>query len=316
MAIVSYIRECEAFIRRASDENITSQERLLYYALLHVFNARAQGNLWPDGFIEVANRTLLSFVPYGESALNEARNRLVQRGYVEYRKGIRHSRTPAYRMRYLCRACDAEDEAPQEFPEYEPDPDFTPEIRGKDRSKERGNHRSNRRGNQRGNKDGNRRNIIPDIDKDTDNTLTFPSSDTHNRSSPSAGARARWFDPGDPDAECDEGWRTGERSRGAIAQRVIEHVIKARQISGAVDGMHEMLCDLMQGGMHPSILVEMAANAGSIRAWSRALLRRGQVMGVELGERAEAYDLMARYGLSLREAQQALRNKAELVGMA
>ena len=116
MAIVSYIRECEAFIRRASDENITGQERLLYYALLTVFNARAQGNRWPDGFIEVANRTLLSFVPYGENALIEARNRLAQRGLVDYRKGLRNSRAPAYRMRYLALRPDAYDEAPQPHP--------------------------------------------------------------------------------------------------------------------------------------------------------------------------------------------------------
>ena len=51
MPIVNYVREHRRFIDYASDEQLTSGERLLWYALMEIMNQRAQGRDWPEGFI-------------------------------------------------------------------------------------------------------------------------------------------------------------------------------------------------------------------------------------------------------------------------
>ena len=53
MPIVNYVREHIRFMEYASDEGLSSSERLLWYALMHVMNQRAQGKVWPDEFIRI-----------------------------------------------------------------------------------------------------------------------------------------------------------------------------------------------------------------------------------------------------------------------
>lgn len=101
MPIVSYIREHTRFIEYASDEHLSSSERLLWYALMHIFNQRAQGSDWPDEFIRINNDRLLTLCPMGYDALAKARNSLKQRGLIEVLKGERNKVSPAYRMIYF-----------------------------------------------------------------------------------------------------------------------------------------------------------------------------------------------------------------------
>ncbi|NLD52085.1 MAG: hypothetical protein GX650_04235 [Clostridiales bacterium] len=265
-------------------------------------------------------------MPYGENALIDARNRLVQRGIIDYRKGMRNSRAPAYRMHYMGQQRPDWDEAPQQHPpdEIQEHPDWVADdvtpVSGGNMG---GNNKGKAGGNMRGNQGDNLGDLYPDYDRDgdldPDGTPVLRILNTHRQVSTAAnsaaGARARWFDPGDPDAECDEGWRAGEKSRAAIAQRIIDHVLTTKRLDGEADDLHGLLCDLMRAGMHPSLLVEGASNAQHIRAWQKALLRRSSLMGLDLGERAEAYDLMAKYGLQLNEARQMLRDKADMAEM-
>jgi hypothetical protein len=102
MAIVNYIREHTRFIEYASDEKLSSGERLLWYALMHIFNQRAQGSVWPDDFIRISNERLLSLCPMKFDTMAEARNRLKQRGLIDYMNGEKNKRSPAYRMVYFC----------------------------------------------------------------------------------------------------------------------------------------------------------------------------------------------------------------------
>ena len=102
MAIVNYIREHTRFIEYASDEKLSSGERLLWYALMHIFNQRAQGSVWPDEFIRISNERLLSLCPMKFDTMAEARNRLKQRGLIDYMNGEKNKRSPAYRMVYFC----------------------------------------------------------------------------------------------------------------------------------------------------------------------------------------------------------------------
>ena len=101
MPIVNYVREHTRFIEYASDEHLTAGERLLWYALMHVMNQRAQGNVWPEEFIRISNDRLLTLTPMRYDTLSAARNGLKQRGLIEYVKGEKNKVSPAYRMKYF-----------------------------------------------------------------------------------------------------------------------------------------------------------------------------------------------------------------------
>ena len=101
MPIVNYVREHIRFMEYATDEHLTSSERLLWYALMHVMNQRAQGKVWPEEFIRISNDRLLSYCPMKYDTLAAARNSLKQRGLIEYTRGDKNKVSPAYRMIYF-----------------------------------------------------------------------------------------------------------------------------------------------------------------------------------------------------------------------
>lgn len=101
MPIVNYVREHTRFIEYASDDKITASERLLWYALMHVMNQNAKGNVWPDGFIYISNDRLLLYCPLGFDAMAKARNGLKQRGLIDFTPGKKNKLSPAYRMNYF-----------------------------------------------------------------------------------------------------------------------------------------------------------------------------------------------------------------------
>ena len=101
MPIVNYVREHTRFMEYACDEKLSSSERLLWYALMHIMNQRAQGNVWPDDFIRISNERLLSLCPMKFDTMANARNGLKQRGLIEVEKGEKNKKSPAYRMIYF-----------------------------------------------------------------------------------------------------------------------------------------------------------------------------------------------------------------------
>lgn len=101
MPIVNYVREHVRFIEYASEENLSSSEMLLWYALMHQMNQRAQGNIWPEEFVRIDNDRLLSYLPFGYDALAEARNKLKQRGVIDYVPGERNKKNPTYKVNYF-----------------------------------------------------------------------------------------------------------------------------------------------------------------------------------------------------------------------
>lgn len=101
MPIINYVREHMRFMEYATDEHLTSSERLLWYALMHIFNARAQGNVWPEEFIRVSNDRLLSYCPMKFDSMAAARNSLKQRGLIDFVKGDKNKTSPSYRINYF-----------------------------------------------------------------------------------------------------------------------------------------------------------------------------------------------------------------------
>lgn len=105
MPIVNYVKEHIRFMEFATDHHLSSGERLLWYALMHILNQRAEGNRWPDGMVEIANERLLAYCPMKFDTLAAARNNLKQRGLIDYTPGDKRKKAPAYRVNYF----DAQD---------------------------------------------------------------------------------------------------------------------------------------------------------------------------------------------------------------
>lgn len=101
MPFVNYVKEHEAFIEYAADNNFRPNEILVWLALFHIMNQRANGNYWPDGFIRVKNDRILTYAPIGFDSLSRARNTLAQRGLISYKPGKRNTDVPMYEMHYL-----------------------------------------------------------------------------------------------------------------------------------------------------------------------------------------------------------------------
>ena len=101
MVFVNYIEENIRFIEYASMNRVSGNERLIWYALLHIINRHANGALWPDQFIAIPNRVLLTYAPVSEDTLIRARNQLVQHGLIEYKPGKKRSADPEYRLCYF-----------------------------------------------------------------------------------------------------------------------------------------------------------------------------------------------------------------------
>ncbi len=101
MPIVNYVREHVRFMEYASDEHLTAGERQLWEALFHIMNSRATGNVWPEGYIRVSNERVLSYTTMGFDTMAKARNRLKQRGLIDYEAGRRNEISPAYKMNFF-----------------------------------------------------------------------------------------------------------------------------------------------------------------------------------------------------------------------
>ena len=100
MPIFNYVREHRRFIRYASDNKLTSAERLLWYALIEIFNEESEGNVWTDDFIRISNnRVLMLCDPMGIDTMVRARNGLKQRGLIDFKPGSRNKENPAYRIK-------------------------------------------------------------------------------------------------------------------------------------------------------------------------------------------------------------------------
>ena len=172
MPIVNYVREHIRFMEYATDEHLTASERLLWYALMHVMNQRAQGKVWPDEFIRISNDRLLSYCPMKYDTIAAARNGLKQRGLIEYTKGEKNKISPAYRMIYF-------------YPEYaapdtESDADYPlsyPEIPDNIGGNKGGNTGGNSGGNSGGNKGGNTGDYSINYTKENQNKTELDDED-------------------------------------------------------------------------------------------------------------------------------------------
>ena len=178
MPIVNYIREHRRFIQYASDEKLTANERLLWYALMEIFNQRADGNDWPDDFIRISNDRVLTLCPMGFDTMAKARNGLKQRGLIEFKAGDKNKANPAYRIHYFY---------PDSYSK------FTDNIQDNMRGNTGDNMQGNTQGNMRGNPGGNIRDIYPN--QNNIYTYTKTEKDEEDDEDEDSTARARGLMP-------------------------------------------------------------------------------------------------------------------------
>ena len=106
MARVNYIKECRAFMALSAAERLSANEFVLWHALFELFNRKANNDEWPDGFVEISNAKLLPMTTFGVGdsgceTLRKTREKLQARGLIKYRKGRRNALTPAYCLCYF-----------------------------------------------------------------------------------------------------------------------------------------------------------------------------------------------------------------------
>ena len=100
MAQVNYVKEMESFSVYAEANALSRSERLVWLGLFHQFNARAFGNEWPDGYIELRRSQLALSCGVSVRTLIRARDALAERGLIDYMIGGGDSGN-RYRMVYI-----------------------------------------------------------------------------------------------------------------------------------------------------------------------------------------------------------------------
>ena len=248
MPIVNYVREHIRFMEYATDEHLSASERLLWYALMHIMNQRAQGNVWPDEFIRISNDRLLSYCPMKFDTMASARNGLKQRGLIEFTKGEKNKLSPAYRMIYF-------------YPQYvAPNVENDGESYPENSDNIGGNMGYNIGGSMGYNHGGNMGDIsINNTDMDTSpqrkpgeiHTLKY----CHQGNTPHARAET-YFDPQDKrqPARFDSAWKTSEKARGAVAQRLIDGLLFPCEPGSR---LHQRFVDFMRFGMPPELIEDV-----------------------------------------------------------
>jgi len=253
MPIVNYVREHERFIEYAADEELTASDRCLWYALMHIFNQRANGNDWPGDFIPVKNSRLFTYFPGGFDTLVRSRNRLKQKKLIDFRAGNRNQAAPMYKILYFC---------PENTDKTEFYPQNTDNIQDNIHDNIGGNIRDNIHDNigyQYINQKGNGNRNQNDIDTHTNGIVSNPRT---RMSGTYLDAKGR-----EQPCRFDGAFQVSERARMAVAQRILD------QFCGDMDAedAHSRLCDFLHDGMPPEIMEDEISNYTSLRRYLAAM---------------------------------------------
>ena len=95
------------FMEYARKNAMHSRECMLWCSLFYLANEEATYNAdtqtydWPDDFFAVSNGELNSYGRFDKQAVESLRNRLKQRGLIDFIKGNRNTTTPMYKIHYL-----------------------------------------------------------------------------------------------------------------------------------------------------------------------------------------------------------------------
>ncbi|MBR1565139.1 MAG: DnaD domain protein [Oscillospiraceae bacterium] len=109
MSQQNFVEQFRLFMEYARKKCIPSREIALWVSLFYFANEEATYNAvtqtydWPDDFFEVSNGELNAYGRFDKQAVETLRNRLKQRGLIDFIKGERKVATPMYKIHYLVR---------------------------------------------------------------------------------------------------------------------------------------------------------------------------------------------------------------------
>lgn len=107
MKSINYVDEFNLFMRYARNYQLTGRERLLWIALFTIANDRAIYNAqtrtyeWPSDFFPVPNNELSLHSTLDKRGIETVRNKLKQRGLIDFHQGSRNARPAEYQIHYL-----------------------------------------------------------------------------------------------------------------------------------------------------------------------------------------------------------------------
>lgn len=109
MSNVNFVEQFNLFMEYARENCIPGRESMLWMCLFYfankaaVYNGETQTWEWPDDFFSVSNAELDSYGQFDKRSLYTMRNRLKQRGLIDFINGEKRTRNPTYRLFYLAR---------------------------------------------------------------------------------------------------------------------------------------------------------------------------------------------------------------------
>ena len=121
MSAIRMIDEFRAFMDFAEDNGLYSRERVLWVALFHLASKKAMYNAatgeydWEEDFFPVSMSKLGLHTGMDKKGIEEARNKLKQRGLIDFKPGERRKREPLYKILYFTSPI-----APQRLPKGSP----------------------------------------------------------------------------------------------------------------------------------------------------------------------------------------------------
>lgn len=110
MSQQNFVEQFRLFMEYARKNSMHSRECMLWVSLFYLaneeatYNAETQTYEWPDDFFAVSNGELNSYGRFDKQAVESLRNRLKQRGLIDFIKGNRNNTTPMYRIHYFVKA--------------------------------------------------------------------------------------------------------------------------------------------------------------------------------------------------------------------
>jgi hypothetical protein len=261
MPIVNYIREHEWFIEYAADEGLTPNDVSLYDAILYFVNRKAEGNDWPDDFIRIRNDRLLPFCHMGFDAMARSRNKLKQKGVIDFLNGDRNKEAPAYKIIYR-------------YPErsFSQDEGFCP-LKTDNNADKSTDKTADKNADKSTDKTADKSaDIIPNY---TENDIRNPNGIISHTDFSETGNRARgrlsetYIDSAGLKQKCrfDGAFLTSDRARMAVVQRILD------KFDGDMDSenAHFKLAAFLHDGMPPEILDDEIERFRSLRKFVAAM---------------------------------------------
>lgn len=124
---VNFIREFNAFIRYAKNNGLSARERLLWIGIFTAANDRAEGNgqteerEWTEDLFPISNNEMNLLTGLDKRGIEETRNKLKQRGLIDFQKGFKNTASPKYKMHYLTVGCkNVPNNVPKDVPNNVP----------------------------------------------------------------------------------------------------------------------------------------------------------------------------------------------------